>query len=478
MTVHELVLATAEETQPRPALIDGGDGREIAYPELAIRIRSVAATLHSRGVGPGDVVALWAPNVPAWAGVAFGTMATGAAVSPIGPLATPREVAAAVATAGARLVLTAPAFADVARSALVACDAEVIPMTPELLAQPPLERLAGDRDAPALLPFSSGTTGPPKAVVLTHGNLLAASGQLRALMGLTSDDVILAAAPFAHVMGSVANLLAPLGAGATVVTLPRFDLEAFLALIERHRVTVTAVPPPLIGALAHDPRVDRFDLSSLAVVAAGGAPLAPAVQRAFQRRLPHVTIGQGYGMTETCAVIAGLDRAGGTRPGTVGRPAPDTEVRIADGELHVRGPQVMTGYLGEPERTSEILDTDGWLRTGDLAELEPDGALRIVGRAKELIKVNGYQVSPAELESVLLEHPAVLDAAVCGVPDERRGEAVVAMVVPGGDLDTGELSQWFSERVAPYKRLSAVHLTETLPRNPAGKLLRRELVPM
>ena len=304
----------------------------------------------------------------------------------------------------------------------------------------------------AFLPFSSGTTGLPKPVPLTHRNLTAAMRQVQDALRLTRDDTVLALPPFCHVMGFVVTLAAPLAAGATVVTARRWDP----ALIDRHKITVLAVPPPLMAWLAHS----ESDFPSLQLIVSGGAPLAPAIQAAVARRFPHAVVAQGYGMTETAVAISGPDGRRPTPLGSVGVPMADTEVRIVDGELWVRGPQVMT---------------DGWLRTGDLAERDEQGRLFIRDRLKDLIKVDGFQVAPAELEALLVSHPEVTDAAVVGEPDARHGEVPVAHVVTRGALDPEALRTWVDERVAPYKRLAAVTITDAIPRTPTGKTLRRAL---
>ena len=241
-------------------------------------------------------------------------------------------------------------------------------------------------------------------------------------------------------MGFVVGLAAPLAAGATVVTLARFTPAALLAAVARHRVTVLIVPPPVAAALAGAPA--EHDLSALELVVAGGAPLAPDVQARLAARLPRATIGQGYGMTETTLPIPVPDRRLGTPPGSAGRLAPGTELRVVDpatgrdlgagtaGELYARGPQVTPGYLGRPDATAELIDADGWLHTGDLGFVDADGCVHVVDRLKELIKVNALQVAPAELEALLRTHPLVADAAVAGRPDARTGEAPVAVVVP------------------------------------------------
>jgi acyl-CoA synthetase (AMP-forming)/AMP-acid ligase II len=298
---------------------------------------------------------------------------------------------------------------------------------------------------------------------------------------------MLAVAPFAHVMGFVVTLAAPLAAGATVVTMPRFELIGALELVERRRVTVLAVPPPVMAPLASAPVVDRFDLSSLELVVSGGAPLAAELQEAVARRLPHAAVGQGYGLTETAVGITMPDRRDGTLPGSVGRIMPSTELRVVDpergrdlgagdrGELWVRGPQVMAGYLDRPAATAEVLDADGWLRTGDLGSVDAAGNVFVHDRLKELIKVNAHQVAPAELEALLMTHPGVADAAVVRRPDRRCGEVPVAVVVPRSALDAGALIGWAAERTASYKRLADVRVAERIPRTPAGKIMRRKL---
>jgi acyl-CoA synthetase (AMP-forming)/AMP-acid ligase II len=357
-------------------------------------------------------------------------------------------------------------------------------------ARPIAELLASTAPAPrvplapervALLPCSSGTTGLPKAVVLTHGNLAAGVAQVRCGLGLEPRDVVLAMAPPAHVMGFVGGLAAPLAAGSTVVLLARFELPALLAAIARHRVTVLIVPPPVAAAVA---AAGDHDLSSLELVVVGGAALHPALQARLAARLPGAVIGQGYGMTETTLPIPVPDRRAGTSPGAAGRLAPGTELRVVDaatgrdaaeGELWVRGPQVTPGYLGRPEATADLIADGGWLRTGDLGFVDEAGEVHVVDRLKELIKVNALQVAPAELEALLLGRPDIADAAVVGRPDPRTGEAPVAFVVARGRLDPAAVAAWVAERVAPHKRLAAVVPIEAIPRTPSGKPLRRQL---
>jgi acyl-CoA synthetase (AMP-forming)/AMP-acid ligase II len=485
---------------PGTALVDGPTGQTVGYDLLAARIERVAAGLAARGFGPGDVLALWAPNLPPWACVALGAMAAGGTVTGANPAYTERELVGQLTDAGASVLVTVPALVPAARSAAAAAGVgEMVVIGEAEGATPIAALLAGDAPAPgvaldpdtavALLPYSSGTTGLPKGVMLTHTNLVTTVRQVNRGLRLTRHDTVLAVAPFFHIMGFMATLAVPLASGATVVTMPRFDLEGFLTLVQRHRVTVLVVPPPVMAALAGHPLVDAYDLSSVELVVSGGAPLGAGLQRAVAARLPGAAIGQGWGLTETSIGVTLPDRRrGSTAPGSVGRLMPNTELRVVDprtgrdlgagepGELWARGPQVMAGYLGRPDATAEILDADGWLHSGDLGHVDRDGNVFVVDRLKELIKVSAYQVAPAELEALLAGHPAVADAAVIPRPDDAHGEVPVALVVPRGELDPDALVAWVAERVAPHKRLRAIRLVDAIPRTPSGKLLRRLLI--
>jgi acyl-CoA synthetase (AMP-forming)/AMP-acid ligase II len=501
-TLPDLVREAAARAPDRPALIDAASGAAVTHATLAARIGRIAAGLAQRGFAPGDVLAVRAPNIPPWAEVALGAMTAGGAVTGISPLATARETAAQLTDAGASVLVTVPSLAEEsrvrpARDVVVVGDVPetagssgspaVTPIGSLLACQAPAPGTPAGPGHVALLPYSSGTTGLPKGVMLTHASLTAAARQLVSALALTPRDRFLALAPFAHVMGFVVSLSAPLAAGATVVTLPRYDLPAMLGAIERHRVTVIAVPPPVFAALARDPAAEGYDLSSLELIISGGAPLSPELHQAMAARFPGAAVGQGYGLTETTAVIC-LPARAANMPGSAGRIAAGTQLRLVDpaagrdaapggpGELWVRGPQVMAAYLGRPQATAADLDPDGWLRTGDAARIDAHGNVFITGRLKELIKVNAYQVAPADLEALLASHPGVADAAVIPRPDERAGEVPVAVVVPRGTLSPDELIAWVAERVTPHKRIRAVRLASQIPRTPSGKILRRVLI--
>jgi acyl-CoA synthetase (AMP-forming)/AMP-acid ligase II len=496
-TVPALVLRHADRLGDKPALVDAASGRTLGYRQLAAGVERAAAGLAARGFANGDVLAPYSPNLPEYALAAYGAMAAGGVVTAANPLLTTEELAGQLADAEARLLVTVPPFLDRALAAaekagvqevLVFGEAEGATPFRELLTHagaPARPALDPDRDV-AALPYSSGTTGLPKGVELTHANLVTNVRQAQAVLGFREDDVVLAVAPFFHAIGFNIILHGSLAAGATVVTLARFDLEGFLRAIQEHRATFTIVVPPIALALAGHPLVESFDLSSLRMLGVGGAPLGASVEQRCAERLGCVT-AQGFGMTEAAALIA-VGPVQQPRRGSAGKLVPNTEARIVDpesgadlgpgrtGELWVRGPQLMRGYHHRPEATAHTIDADGWLHTGDLCYLDEDGYLYVVDRLKELIKYKGYQVAPAELEHLLLTHPAVADAAVVPRPDPEAGEVPVAHVALRGPATAEELLAYVAERVAPYKRVRAVRLTDSVPRSPSGKLLRRVLV--
>jgi acyl-CoA synthetase (AMP-forming)/AMP-acid ligase II len=485
------VLAGAERFGDKPALIDAATGRSISYRDLATGVGLVAANLAARGFGAGDVLALYSPNLPEYAVAAYGAMAAGGIVTGANPMLTVEELAGQLADSRARVLVTVPPLLEQARAAAEKAGvAEVVTFGDAGLfgdnGHPPARAVIDPERDLATLPYSSGTTGLAKGVELTHASLVTNARQSQAVLGFRKDDVVLAVAPFFHVMGFTIVLPAGLAAGATIVTLARFELDAFLRAIQQYRVTLTIVVPPIALALAGHPLVDSYDLSSLRALGVGAAPLGADPERRCAERLGCLT-SQGLGMTEATGLIAvgPLDQS---RRGSVGRLIPNTEARIVDpdsgddlaagrtGELWVRGPQLMRGYRDRPEATAHTIDADGWLHTGDLCYFDEDGYLYVVDRLKELIKCKGYQVAPAELEHLLLTHPAVADAAVVARPDAEAGEVPVAHVVLRTTATSQELLSYVAERVAPYKRLRAVRITDSVPRSPAGKLLRRVLV--
>jgi acyl-CoA synthetase (AMP-forming)/AMP-acid ligase II len=482
-TLPALVQQAIERHPTRTALIDGESGHAVTYQEFGHRVERISAWLVHQGIQHGSTVALWAPNTPPWAAIALAAMRLGATVTAMNPQWTEDEAGRQLNDAKAELVITTPTLANLSGGRPVVVLGEhnlAVILANEHPAAPPVT----DPDAVALLPYSSGTTGFPKGVQLTHTNLVTTVRQVQAAVRVSEHDTVLALAPFFHVLGSVVTLLVPLAVGATVVTVPRFEPALVLDIVERHRVTFTAVPPPVAGFLANHPSVVGRDLTSLHLLAVGGAPLPVHIQDAAAARLPGCVVAQGWGLTETSSSVCVPDRADPAPPGTVGRLLPNTELTVVDpdtgrpaavGELWVRGPQVMAGYLNQPAATAEILDADGWLHTGDLGRVDDGGNVVVLDRLKDLIKVDGFQVAPAELEALLMTHPVIADAAVVGQPDERHGERPVAYVVARGPFDADAITDWLAARTAAYKHLAAVVAVGTLPRTASGKLPRRHL---
>lgn len=497
ITITELVLSGLAARGDAPAVIDGTDGRVIGAAALADGIRRFAGGLAARGIGPGDVVAILAPNVPEYAIVFHGASWAGATVTTLNPSYTADEVAGQLRDAGARLLVTvAPLLATARAAATDAGVAEVAvigvadgatPLT-ALMGAPLAGQVPVDPATDiAVLPYSSGTTGMPKGVMLTHRNLVANVLQFRSITEIPEGISTLAFLPYFHIYGLTVLLNGYLAAGAVQVTLPRFDFEAMLRLIAEHRMRHLYVAPPVALALAKHPLVDTADLSSLDFVLSGAAPLGAELSLAAERRLGCAMV-QGYGMTELGPVshFTPPDR---NRHGSAGLLAPNTECRVVDpatlqdvaegseGELWVRGPQVMAGYLGRPDATVETLTADGWLRTGDLVHIDADGYLFVVDRVKELIKVKGFQVAPAELEALLITHPDVADVAVVGLPDPEAGEVPAAFIVarPGTEPDLAALQAHLDGHVAHFKQIRVLHHIEAIPKSPSGKILRRML---
>jgi len=496
--ITSYVLEGAASRSGKPALIDGPSGRAVTYGELERAVRALAAGLASRGFGHGDVLAVYMPNLPEYAIAFHGAAAAGGKCTTVNPLYTVGELAHQLEDSGARLLLTVPPFLDTAREAASQVGLDGVYVVGEAEGAAPLADLLGDPgEAPepsidpdedlAVLPYSSGTTGLPKGVMLTHRNLVANLEQLALAFPIDQDDTLIGVLPFFHIYGMTVIMNQGLRSGATIVTTPRFDLDQFLELLERHAVTRAYVVPPIALALAGHPAVDGRDLSSLRTIMSGAAPLGSELTERVAERIG-CRVVQGYGLTETSPVTHVIRPEGASPAGSVGPPLPATECRLVDpetgeeadegerGELWIRGPQVMAGYLNNEKATASTIDEDGWLHTGDIAVADAAGHYSIVDRLKELIKYKGYQVAPAELEALILGHPEVADAAVIGVPDEEAGELPKALVVPGGDgFDAGELTEWVAGQVAPQKRVRLVEVVEEIPKSPSGKILRRVL---
>ncbi|MDT5273060.1 MAG: hypothetical protein QOH49_5246 [Acidobacteriota bacterium] len=500
VSLTEFVFGAAAEHAERPALIDGVSGHVTTYAQLAGAVRAAAAGLARRGFVKGDVLALLSPNLPEYV-IAFHAVATlGGVITPVNPQYTVEELGKQLEDSGAKYLVTIPPLLERAREAAEGKGLSELFVFGEAEGATPFASLleGGADELPAVsidphedlvvLPYSSGTTGVCKGVMLTHHNLVANLAQIRGTGHEWRDETLVCVLPLFHIYGMSVIMNHGLRCGAALVTLPRFDFEQLLRVMQEHRVSLAHLVPPIVLALTKSPLVDAYDLSALKTVFSGAAPLGAEQARECSARLG-CTIIQGYGMTETSPVTH-LTTKEHNKPGSVGLCVPNMECRLVSvetgedvgvgerGEVHVRGPQVMKGYLGRPEATAQTVDAEGWLHTGDVAYVDEDGFFFIVDRAKELIKYKAFQVAPAELEAVLLTHQSVADAAVIPSPDDEAGEVPKAFVVvkEGHGLTEEEVLGFVAARVAPYKKVRRVEFVTQIPKSPSGKILRRLLV--
>ena len=460
VSITEYALRHADRLADKPALIDGPSGRTLTFGQLADGIKAVAGGLHARGFRKGDVLAIYCPNMPEYALVFNAVASVGGINTTVNPLYTAAELAKQLNDANAKLLVTVPPFLDKALEAAGNSSVEEVYVFGEGEGARSFSELTSSgASAPAVeidpkndlvvLPYSSGTTGLPKGVMLTHHNLVANLCQgdgFEEQKRMGEDEVILAMLPFFHIYGMVVVMKLALAGGATVVSMPRFDMEDFLGLIQRYKATTLPLVPPVVLGLAKSPVTH---LSSLVLE--------------------------------------------NSRQGSIGKVIPETEVRVVDvesgrdctqgedGELWIRGPQIMKGYLNQPEETAECIDSDSWYHTGDVGYVDEDGYFFIVDRVKELIKYKAMQVSPAELEDLLVTHPAILDTAVIPSPDEEAGEIPKAIVVlKDADLASDEMAEeimsFVAGNVAPHKRIRILDFADQIPKSASGKILRRVLV--
>jgi len=492
--VPELLRRSVERFGDKPAVI-GADGTTRTYRDLWSYASKVARFLQDHGIEKGDKVGIFSPNHVDYACIFYGILLTGATVTTLNPLYREREIVHQLDDAEAvALFVFSPMAAPVeaARGNLPRLR-HVWPMDnlPDLLAGVPEEYrpvAINAREDLAVLPYSSGTTGLPKGVMLTHFNITSAVKQCLATEQLTSDAVGLAVLPFFHIYGMTVLLSAGLALGTTGIVMMRFDVEAMLHLVGKYGITNLYLAPPAVLAMANVPDPSRFDTSCLRVVVSAAGPLPLEVAKQVES-IYGCLVSQGYGLTET-SPTANTNPLERIKLESCGPPFADTFEKIVSldtgeelpageiGEVALRGPQVMKGYWKRPKETAECLIEDGWLLTGDIGWLDEDGYLYIVDRKKEMIKYKGYQVAPAELEAVLHEHPAVLDAAVIPKPHLEGGEIPKALVVlrEGCQASPEELMAFVAEKVAPYKKIREVEYVSELPKSPSGKTLRRDLI--
>jgi long-chain acyl-CoA synthetase len=464
------------------ALIDGD--RTVSYGELEALAAEAAHGIAHLGITPGDRVAIACHNDVAFVTAYLGALWAGAVAVPLNPLAPPSVIAAQKDRVQAGPLLCGPGTDEL-------LDLPGATAVSDLLAG---ERMAAeaerDDNEVAVLLFTSGTAGAPRAAMLTHGNLAANIGQVQGHPGLAvgPTDVGLAALPFFHVFGLNVSLGVGLQAGGRTVLLDHFDAARAVELIRVNGVTVLAGVPTMFGALLDLPEAlaSPVSFASVRLAVSGAAELPLERAEAFRERFG-ITIHEGYGLTEAAPIVSTTAIENAPRFGSIGPPLPGVDVRLVGddeedvltgdpGEIWVRGANVFAGYWDDPDATARVL-VDGWLRTGDVAVADDDGYLSLVDRKKDLIIVSGFNVFPAEVEDVLLDHPGVADAAVIGVPSPRTGEGVAAWVVaePGVTLTVDDVRDHAASRLARYKVPATVEIVAELPRNEAGKLLRREL---
>jgi acyl-CoA synthetase (AMP-forming)/AMP-acid ligase II len=511
-TIPAMLRDAASRRGDAEAVVDGA--RRIDLATLRQLVDSTARALLASGVGRGERVAIWAPNSLEWIVAALGATTAGTALVPINTRFRGAEAAFVLERSGARALFTVRGFLDTDYPALLAGAGVGLPAlehTILLTGEPDAASISWDDfvargrsvsdadldariasigpDNPSDVVFTSGTTGRPKGVVMTHGQTLRAYLDWCDWADLRAGDRYLIANPFFHIFGYKAGCLACLMRGATIFPLAVFDAGVALEIVERERISVLPGPPTIYSSLLDHPDRARRDISSLRVGVTGAADIPVELIRRVRAELPFERILTGYGLTEAGTVT-------GCRPDddfehiatTVGVPWPGFEVQVvgesgeavavgAAGEVVVRGETVTRGYLDDPEATAAAIDADGWLHTGDLGSIDADGYLRIVGRIKDMFIVGGFNAYPAEIENLMLRHPRVAQAAVIGVPDERLGEVAKAFVVlqPGPPIEASAIIEWARGEMANFKAPRSVEFLDALPVNATGKVVKDEL---
>ncbi|CAI0421510.1 unnamed protein product, partial [Linum tenue] len=510
LPLHSYIFQNIANHADRPCLIDSLSGQILTYADVHLTARRVAAGLDSLGVKQGDVIMLLLPNCPQFVLAFLGASFRGAIATAANPFFTPAEVSKQAKASGAKLVITQSAFADKVKDLaaggeikVVCVDSAAVPdwclhfselTGADEAAAPEVEI---ESDSVVALPYSSGTTGLPKGVMLTHKGLVTSVAQQvdgeNPNLYFHSEDVILCVLPMFHIYALNSIMLCGLRVGAAILIMPKFDVGALLELIQRYRITIAPMVPPVVLSIAKSPDTEKYDLSSIRMLKSGAAPLGKELEDAVRTKFPNARLGQGYGMTEAGPVLsmclAFAKEPFEIKPGSCGTVVRNAEMKIVDpdtgsslprnqpGEICIRGHQIMKGYLNDPESTSRTIDKEGWLHTGDIGFIDDDDELFIVDRLKEIIKYKGFQVAPAELEALLLGHPEISDAAVVGLKDEAAGEIPVAFIVKSdkSELTEDSIKQYVSKQVVFYKRVGKVFFRESIPKAPSGKILRKNL---
>ncbi|KAG5250255.1 Ca4CL [Salix suchowensis] len=496
----------------KTAFIDAATGRQLSFKDLWRAVDSVSMCLHDMGIRKGQVILLLSPNSIFFPIVCLSVMWLGAIITTTNPLNTPREIAKQIADSKPSLAFTTPELVskltesssslpivliDDEIGTSIKTKAKIVSTLSEMVKREPRESRVRERvnqNDTATLLYSSGTTGESKGVVSSHKNLIAMVQTIVERFRLNEGShKFVCTVPMFHIYGLAAFATGILASGSTIIVLSKFEMGEMLSTIEKYQATYLPLVPPILVAMINgaDQIRAKYDLSSLQSVLSGGAPLSKEVIEGFSNKYPGVKILQGYGLTESTGIGASTDTLEESRRyGTAGLLSPNTEAKIVDpesgkalpvnqtGELWLRAPSVMKGYFSNAEATSSAIDSEGWLRTGDLCYIDDDGFIFVVDRLKELIKYKGYQVPPAELEALLLAHPEISDAAVIPFPDKNVGQFPMAYVVrkAGSNLSEKAVQDFIAGQVAPYKRIRRVAFIAAIPKNPSGKILRKDLI--
>ncbi|XP_010509987.1 PREDICTED: 4-coumarate--CoA ligase 2 [Camelina sativa] len=507
LPLHDYIFENISEFASKPCLINGPTGEVYSYAEVQATSRKIGAGLRKLGVKQHDVVMLLLPNSPEVVLTFLAASFIGATTTSANPFFTPAEITKQAKASAAKLIVTQSQYVGKIKNlqndgVLVVVTDDVVPegclRFSELTQSEDIQvnTEISPEDVVAL-PYSSGTTGLPKGVMLTHKGLVTSVAQQvdgeNPNLYFHRDDVILCVLPMFHIYALNSIMLCSLRVGATILIMPKFEISLLLEQIQRCKVTVAMVVPPIVLAIAKSPDMEKYDLSSVRIIKSGAAPLGKELEDAISAKFPNAKLGQGYGMTEAGPVLAmSLGFAKEPFPvksGACGTVVRNAEMKIVDpdtgdslprnkcGEICIRGHQIMKGYLNDPMATASTVDKDGWLHTGDVGFIDDNDELFIVDRLKELIKYKGFQVAPAELESLLITHPEINDVAVVAMKEEDAGEVPVAFVVRSKDsnISEDEIKQFVSKQVVFYKRINKVFFTDSIPKAPSGKILRKDL---
>jgi HIP---CoA ligase len=470
-TIPEMVASAADRFGDAEAIVDGP--LRLTFAETVQRIRCAAGAFADQGIDKGDRVAIWAPNSAEWIIAAFGLLTAGGVLVPVNTRFKPEEAGDIIVRSHAKAVLVQKGFLD--QDYTAPAGVPVIDLKSDFLSSgSPFERAVDGADVSDII-FTSGTTGRPKGAMMNHRQTLRMYEEWATLADLRTDDRYLMINPYFHTFGLKAGLIASFLRGATMLPLAVFDVDAVVDLIERERISMLPGPPTLYHSLLTVR--DKAKLASLRAGVTGAADIPVELVRRIHDELPFETLMTGYGLTEAGNVT--LSRPGDSFEDvatTAGLPCDDVEVRIADdGEVLVRGYGVMRGYLDDPEATAQAIDADGWLHTGDLGNFDKSGRLKIDGRKKDMFIVGGFNAYPAEIEGFMLEHPAVAQVAVIGVPDERLGQVGKAFVVVKTPVSEQDLVTWCRDRMAGFKAPRYVEFLDGLPLNATGKVMKDQL---